>query len=75
MSPHLKSILSKLIVLPIWDRLEIAEFLVSSVKADSPKEENRTPHLVADWEKYFGAITGKFGDALAYQKRIRDEWD
>jgi hypothetical protein len=74
MTSMARAALTKLLSLPIWERLEVIERLISSVKEEStpPTTEASSP---PDLSPYFGALKGVFGDGLAYQKRVRDEWE
>ena len=67
-----RSALLKLLSLPVIDRLEVIEKLVSSIKKES--EPSSKLRKRPDLDKHFGALKGVFGDGLAYQKRMRDEW-
>jgi hypothetical protein len=49
--------------------------------AQSDKEIKAAKKKLKDKEKrpaladFYGKLKGKFGDGLAYQKQIRDDWD
>ena len=66
--------LNQLLALPVRERLEIIEKLVSSVKEESAPATASAPKP-PDLSPYFGALKGVFGDGLEYQKRLRDEWE
>jgi hypothetical protein len=69
-----RSALTKLLSQPIWERLEAIEKLAASIKQESAPPAP-TPPSPPDLSPYFGALKGMFGDGLAYQKRVRSEWD
>ncbi|MEM9985160.1 MAG: hypothetical protein AAF804_08705 [Bacteroidota bacterium] len=68
-----RAALSELLSQPIWERLEAIEQLAASIKQETPPTPTSPPP--PDLSPYFGALKGVFGDGLAYQKRVRSEWD
>jgi hypothetical protein len=65
--------LSQLLSLPKGERIEIIEHLLSSLQEDNQHAEidtSKQPEL----DRYFGTLSGVFGDGLDYQKQMRDEW-
>lgn len=68
-----RAALTKLLSLPVWERLEVIERLVASLKKESTPPAS-VPSEAPDLSPYFGALKGVFGDGMEYQKRVRDEW-
>ena len=66
--------LTQLLALPLRERLKVIEQLVSSVKEESAPTPEPAPKR-PDLDRYFGIAKGIYGDGLAYQKRLRDEWE
>jgi len=50
--------------------------MISDKKKEKPSKPSTQKSLSSknDRSKYFGSLKGVFGDALTYQKKVRNEW-